>query len=395
MKRVKLFALMCAALTSVGCSLDNPSDDPNTETVSNTVIVYMIADNNLSSYAKSNINDMEAAFNEELGAKVLIFYNQSGGTSQLLDVVKDETTTIASTVLKTYEDGLNPCLPATLSQVIEDCRTISPTETYSMIFWSHATGWLPYGMSPAYIEAQTTVDSPDYTFGSSNTYSGEALEIYELAAALPDDLVFEYIYFDACHMGSIEVAYELKDRTKYFMGSAAEILAAGFPYSAAMDDILTNNVVGMAEKFYEYYFAQSGSYQSATISVTQTDKLEAVAAELKSLASCGANPTASQQYGRYLRTTSDYRNLMWDIEDMATRTYGDDADAFLAALDEAVIYKAATPYLFMGDGNGTIVVAVFGGLSIYIPQLDEPVTLDIYTNNYQWAKDTEFYLQAY
>ncbi len=394
MKRVKFFALLCAALTSVGCSLDNPSDDPSYETLSNTVIVYMIADNNLSSYAKSNINDMEAAFNEEIGTRVLIFYNQSGGTSQLIEVVKDETTTIASTVLKTYEDGTNPCLPETLSQVIEDCRTISPTDTYSMIFWSHATGWLPYGMSPAYVEAQNAVDSPDYTFGSSNTYS-EVFEIYDLAAALPDDLVFEYIYFDACHMGSIEVAYELKDKTKYFMGSAAEILAAGFPYSAAMDDILTNNVVGMAEKFYESYYTLSGVYQSATISVTQTDKLEAVAAELKSLASCGANPVATQEFGRYLGTTSDYRDLMWDTEDMATQTYGDDADDFLAALDEAVIYKAATPYLFMGDGNGTILVKTFSGLSIYIPKLDEPVTLEIYTDNYQWAKDTEFYLQAY
>ena len=34
----------------------------------------------------------------------------------------------------------------------------------------------------------------------------------------------EYILFDDCYMSSIEVAYELKDVTKYLIGSTSEMM---------------------------------------------------------------------------------------------------------------------------------------------------------------------------
>ena len=41
---------------------------------------------------------------------------------------------------------------------------------------------------------------------------------------------FDYILFDACFMGSVEVLYELRHSARYFIASPAEILADGFPY---------------------------------------------------------------------------------------------------------------------------------------------------------------------
>ena len=41
----------------------------------------------------------------------------------------------------------------------------------------------------------------------------------------------EYILFDDCYMSSIEVAYELKDVTKYLIGSTSEMMAYGMPYA--------------------------------------------------------------------------------------------------------------------------------------------------------------------
>lgn len=365
------------------------NEEPRPEPIpegEHTVIVYMVADNNLSSYAVNNINDMEKSFNDELGARMLVFYNQRSGGNEIIEIQKDNTEKIASKTLKEYSDDLNPCLPATLEQVIADCRELSPSKHYSIIFWSHGSGWLPKGMSPA-----KTEEKPDYSFGLNYQYT-DVLEVNELAAALPDDLVFEFIHFDACHMGSIEVAYELRNKAKYLIASPAEILAAGYPYALAMDELLTYDAVGIAKTFYDDYNSQSGVYQSATIGVTDLSELTNVAAKFKAMVASGdEKPIAEQQYGRYLGSSSDYRDLMWDMSDMAKRTYGTDRAAdFLAALDKAVIYKAATPYIFYGDPYGTIAIKEFSGLSLYLPRSDEIRTLEIYVRDYQWARDTEF-----
>lgn len=50
----------------------------------------------------------------------------------------------------------------------------------------------------------------------------------------------EYILFDDCYMSSIEVAYELKDVTKYLIGSTSEMMAYGMPYAAIGEYLLGN-----------------------------------------------------------------------------------------------------------------------------------------------------------
>ncbi len=381
---MKLYSyILILALVLIGCKAEKT---PKLPEVDHTLIIYMVAENNLNPYAIQNINDLEAGFNESYGGRVLLFYNTLGGGSQLLEIVSDNTSAIASRVVKSYPEKPDPCLPSTLEGVISECRAYSDSERYSLLLWSHATGWLPQGMSPA-----KTQEDPQRTFGSTDSHSTQ-MEIYDLASALPDDLLFEYIYFDACHMGSIEAAYELRSKAKYLVGSAAEVLGQGYPYKAGIAPLVAGDGVGVAKAFYEYYNSLSGAWQSATISTVDLSKLDAVAAELKLLsATSSATPTAEQQFGRYLGRTSDFRDLMWDAEDMATRTFGAAAAPFIEALNNAVVYKAATPILFNGDGNGSITVNTFCGLSIYIPLLSEPQTLEIYRDNYQWAKDTEFY----
>ena len=40
--------------------------------------------------------------------------------------------------------------------------------------------------------------------------------------------------FDACYMQSVEVIYQLRDRTDYFIGSPTEIPGPGAPYEAVV-----------------------------------------------------------------------------------------------------------------------------------------------------------------
>ncbi len=371
------------------------NDKPKDVVYSSTAIVYMVADNNLSGYAIDNINKMERAYDPNSGGKVLVLYNKRGGGTQIIEIVSDQSSSIVSKVLYTYPSDTDPNSPATLSDAIQRCRDFSPTDSYGIVFWSHATGWLPYGMHPARnVYTADAAASQQRSFGGGNLSGHGDMEIYEMAAALPTDMKFEYIYFDACHMASIEAVYELRHRAKYIIGSVAETLAEGYPYHTGLGSLISGDVVGIASNFYGFYETRSSFMRSATISVVDASKLDEVAKQIGMLPAV-PELTAVQQYGRYLGYSSDYRNLMWDMADLAQRTWGSATAApLLQAIDEAVVYKASTPMLFQGDMNGQIEVATHCGLSIYIPKLSQPQTLEIYKNNYSWAQDTKLYERA-
>lgn len=354
--------------------------DPKVESGQRTVLVYMVGDNNLANDGVRNIETMQRSFDPNLGARLLVFYNQKGGKCSLVEIAAGQTKVAEVKVLKTYAADTDPCAASTLQMVVGDTRALAEAKGYSIMFWSHGTGWLPKGMHPAKV---ASVDG--YSFGSTNHFTTE-MEIRDMAAALPSDMMFDVIAFDACYMAGVEVAYELRDKTRYFVGSAAEILAAGFPYEKAMHSMLTADAVGLARSFYEHYNAKTGVMQSATIAAIKCSELQGVAREVASLVAIGGRLTADQQFGRYLGSASAYNNLLWDLGDMVHRTWGS-TPAFDEAMARAVVYAAATKMLFENDGNGEIEVDTHCGLTAYIPKLSQPKTLAIYST-YAWARDT-------
>jgi hypothetical protein len=61
------------------------------------------------------------------------------------------------------------------------------------------------------------------------------MELADFANAIPYKL--DFIIFDACFMGSVEVCYELKDKAEYIVASPTEILSPGFVYSSMMQHL--------------------------------------------------------------------------------------------------------------------------------------------------------------
>ena len=82
-----------------------------------------------------------------------------------------------------------------------------PAASYGMVALWHATGWVPAEMSlPALALRSAILDS-----GTDEPYN--YMELPDFADAIPFKL--DFIVFDACFMGSVEVAYELKDKAAY------------------------------------------------------------------------------------------------------------------------------------------------------------------------------------
>lgn len=82
-------------------------------------------------------------------------------------------------VRKSYTDPEHNAVdPVIIAQVFKDMQKAVPSETYGLIFGSHATGWM---------EANQTVGR---AFGDDNAYS---INVPELAAVLQEGLEMEYL----------------------------------------------------------------------------------------------------------------------------------------------------------------------------------------------------------
>jgi hypothetical protein len=104
------------------------------------------------------------------------------------------------------------------------------------------------------------------------------MNLIELKHAIPVPL--EFIMFDACLMGGIEVAYQLRDKAKYIIASPTETLVAGFPYTE-ITPLLFAKVIDYCEvtkTVTNYYENQIKDYlKSATLTAINTSQLEKLA----------------------------------------------------------------------------------------------------------------------
>ena len=77
-------------------------------------------------------------------------------------------------------------------------------------------------------------------------------------------------------MSSIEVAYDLKDVTKYLIASPTEVMAYGFPYHECGKYLIGNvDYEGVIQAFYEFY--SQYTYPYGTAAVTNCQELEQLA----------------------------------------------------------------------------------------------------------------------
>ncbi|MGI9256345.1 MAG: clostripain-related cysteine peptidase, partial [Salinispira sp.] len=299
---------------------------PNATEKSRTVLVYMLADNNLNSYGWSDIDDMEAglAGMSENSADSLLVYIDGASHSNpshpvLLNVEADNSPGISSSVVYAWPEW-NSADPDTMKTVIEHVASRYPADSYGLVLWSHGTAWLPpdfisrlYGKSETGSNADEMQQNiPVKTFGLDN---GDEMPIIELSRALP--VYFEFIAFDACYMASVEVAYQLRESTRYFLASPSEILADGFPYRELLPQLFgnRNSLIRAGREFFSHYNNQSGVLRSASIAFIDTFMLEDLAAAMKPLLTSAQNLPESelQKIQQYERSASGYLYDLYDI----------------------------------------------------------------------------------
>ncbi len=405
--KLKYFSLSLLSALSLllnSCRGDDPITPP--QDLERTVLVYMIANNNLNSFAQLDINEMESAWDDSYNGKLYVFYNSLNNSNELLEISKDELENkISSRVVESFPNDAVASDPTFMRTVLDRVKQISPAKSYGMIMWSHGSGWLPIGSrnplksstkSSEAVGSKLEVylqglqgDNPDKqrSFGDgSYNNNDDGVEMYEMANALKGANL-EYLYFDACHMASIESLYQMRSISKYTIASTAETMAFGAPYHKIIPYLFggEQETIQIAKEFHEYYSNQGGQMQTGTIAVIDNSRLLSVAAAMSNLSSEPITLVPYQQIQQYGRGSLGYSNIFYDLGDFAQKTWSSspNLDAFKSALDQAVIYKAATPYILQ-----EIPVHSFSGISLYIPRSEQSETFQKYSANYQWASDS-------
>ena len=362
------------AITSIVCLLftNCHSDDPE-PTKTRTVLVYMIA-SNLGTNLANNINDMiSVATDKNLnGGNLIVFYSTNSSEAELYQIKEGSNGVVTKHHIKDYTN-LSAISIDGMNSVIKDVVSLFPSDSYGLILNSHGTSWFPSDYS-----------SRLRSFGEEN---GNHMEIYDMASAIPDSL-FDFIVFDACSMGSIECAYELKNKANYIVACPSETMTAGYPYAKILPYFFENTAAldKVAEGFYNFYLKYT--YPYGDISVTKTSGLDNLASACKSIISTAG---LSGMYALPLSGVQVLSNLpnaptpLYDFDDIMSRlATSAQYQTFTSALNATILYKYCTPSVYCSKG-GIYSVSKYSGLSVY-PLQQNLTQLNEWYKKLQWYK---------
>lgn len=405
--------LMASALAAAVSCCKHRAEPPRfPDHIDNVVIMYMAGQNSIASYLRTNINDICAGYVPAGDSpSILLSYQKLSSSrtparSYLIRYYSHMGTTAADTIAE-YDAGMPASSAATLGKVLTDVREAFPAKSYSMLFSSHATGWLPKGYynDPSSYDSQgaglsdRSVPSsgmpyqewvpyheeyrdpslPDVksigqdAVNQNGTAVSYEIDLKEFSDAIPMHL--DYIFFDCCLMGGIEVAYELRDKCDRIIFSPTEVLATGFNYKtmgAMLFAASGPDLEGVCRSYYDYYNSQTGAYRSATVTLVDCTRLEPVAEACRTIFSnhreglSAIDPDSVQRY--YTGT----RHWFYDLYDIACKAGADENElsALSDALEGCTVYKASTGSFLLDLGSSPgygFEISVYSGFSMYLP----------------------------
>ena len=375
-----LFCALAMALTLFSCKKAETEEIVVVKRPK-TVLLYMVANNNLSYDAENSISRLQNGYIPAEEGNLLVYKHCAGMDPVLLHIKKGEEGTVVADTAYRFPPRVSATKSA-LTQALNVTQALFPADSYGLILWSHGTGWIPpLASSSSAAQEQISGSCPERTFGLDGKVE---LEIRDLAQAIPYKLSF--MLMDACFMGGIETAYEVKDSVDYYIGSPAEILTESFPYHKIMQHIFksTPDYAAVCKEYYDYYNAKSGAERSATVALMDCSKLAEVAEVAKRVFDQYGESIASLDLSLlqpYFRGSSS--KYFYDLKDLVDAIADASLSAeFAAALERAVPYKASTPYFI------ELPIRSFCGVSTYVPGNPADTKLADYYKQYKWNQAT-------
>lgn len=202
-----------------------------------------------------------------------------------------------------------------------------PADNYDIIFWNHGGGTLA-------------------GFGMDELFSGD-LSIADIASAIKDSGVhFNFVGFDACLMGTIEVAYSLAPYADYLIASEEEEPGYGWYHTGYLKALNKNPGIDM-ETFAKILvddFIADNKGDSTTLSVIKLSKIQELYATLCEFFANGKKAISNGSYKAVSSARSKTKAFgdgnydQIDIIDFCKKSGIEGADKVIAAVEDAIVY---------------------------------------------------------
>ena len=438
----KLLYILLLPLLLMGCS----SDDDNTPDthIRRTIMVYFNAENNIYNAADTDLNEIVNG-SRNLASDCNLFVYFDDLNNPVLYRIKNGN----KEAIKTYSPDIDSSDPDNMLSVFQTMIAMSPSDEYATVFWGHGDGPI---IANGTSSSSNTLDI-DFSANEANTYGADYnsndatkssnatfIDIPQLAKVMKQLPIpqQEFIFFDACCMQSVEVAYELRNCAKYIIGATCETPAFGAPYSTTTRLLGLSDTESAAKAIVNEYQNQSvwQTWQTnyhinnVCMSVVRTEHLdELLSATRTALHSLyAATPlvlTTTFPSDEHEATSCIYYYktkgsrygypILYDINDvMLHNLSSEDYATWRAAFDKAVIYHPSTGDIrdtrncdwYGGDSHSIFTTLpamtisnfrsfylsddTFGGLSFFMPRSE--YATNTYPNmntrmyDYEWCQ---------
>ncbi len=410
MMRHLLVMLTTLAMVLTGCSSDDEDVSPTIDTVidshpARTVMVYIMAENNLSGNATSDLNEMIRASEAiPYGSNLVVFVDRASKTELPYVGVVSNGEITKDTRFRPEED-FYASDPERMRETLQWMMDHYPAEDYGLVLWGHASGWLIEKDSIAASTASTGKLHRAYgwdTGTNSAAGRGKWMNIPTMANVLEGlSHKLKFIFADCCNFQTAETAFELRHAADYIIASPAETPACGAPY-----DKIASTLFNSDEDFYKgvadtYTAMKVNTNDRVPMSVVRTSEMENLAVATREVVKLMAKNDQTVTDGVVYYRTHSERNMtkiLFDIDDIIRKNIVNSHEKtylqWKSALDRAVIHKAvSTKWLtaYPIDFSFNAKEEDYGCMSMFVP-------LDVYDfqglSYNQDARQMEWYWAA-
>ena len=282
-----------------------------------TLLVYMAADNELESYALTNLKQMEWANYENMNVLVLLDrsedYDKTNGNwtdTRLFEVAHDENkrSYIISQKIECEPLGLSKTSSTELDMgdynvlktFIEFARANYTAEKYALIIWGHGTGW-----------RYSNIENPSSRAVAIDDNTNSYICIKDLGTALKNQEL-SVIGFDCCFGSVFENLYELKNCAQYIAACPGLSPSVGWNYNFLLQTL--------SESDFSAEEIASAMKQStkAQITITQTSKISNIMNALENFSKVLSTSITNEETRKAVLTslinTKSYSNTQYPCD---------------------------------------------------------------------------------
>ncbi len=323
-----------------------------------TLMVYMVGSNleNEENHAASNdLREIAASGVDLENVNVIVYAGGSyswsmpisSSNKNYLKLYKKDDGTLDYQNLTPGEPGENMSAPQAFTSFLNYTVENYPADHYGLICWNHGAGTYGFGMDEVYggSDDLLTLEEMSSGFDASPFGSGNKLD---------------WLGFDACLMGTVEVAHCLKDYANYMVASEDSEDAEGWDYSFVSNLNRTFDPVAVSESvvdaFASFYSGYHNPYidqqSNATLSVYDLSKTDGVYNGLVNYLTSIQNKIDQGDYSVMTVGAKDIRSFaresgysLYDVVDVVDSTADstpEESAAVKSAVGEMVIKNTST-----------------------------------------------------